>query len=304
MVEESKYIWMDGEFVPWADAKIHILTHTLHYGLGAFEGIRCYKTSRGSAIFRLHEHNERFFHSALIAGIKLPFPKEEIASACIETIKVNELDECYIRPLWHIGAGEMGINNKNNPVHMSIAVWPWGAYLGDEGLQNGVRLKVSSITRHHVNITMTKAKLCGNYVNSQLAKAEAIELGYDEALMLDSAGYVAECTGENVFIVRDDLIKTPPLSSILEGITRDSVMKIAADQGMRVREELFTRDHLYTSDEAFLTGTAAELTPIREVDNRLVGEGKPGPTTTELQKLFFEVVQGEYPKFTGWLTYI
>jgi branched-chain amino acid aminotransferase len=304
MVEESKYIWMDGEFVPWNEAKVHILTHTLHYGLGAFEGIRCYKTPKGSAIFRLHEHNTRFFNSALIAGVKLPYSKEEIAQACIETIRINELEECYIRPLWHIGFGEMGINFKNNPIHISIAVWPWGAYLGDEGLQNGIRLKVSSITRHHVNISMTKAKICGNYANSQLAKAEALDLGYDEALMLDEAGYVAECTGENVFIVRDDLIKTPPLTSILEGITRDSVMKIAMDQGMRVREELFTRDHLYTSDEAFLTGTAAELTPIKEVDNRLVGEGKPGPTTKELQKLFFEVVQGEYPKFKGWLTYI
>jgi branched-chain amino acid aminotransferase len=198
----------------------------------------------------------------------------------------------------------MGINNKNNPVHLSIAVWRWGAYLGDEGLQNGIRLKISSITRHHVNISMTKAKLCGNYVNSQLAKAESTELGYDEALMLDSSGYVAECTGENVFLVKNGQITTPPLDSILEGITRDSVIKIAVDQGFTIKEALFARDYLYSSDEAFLTGTAAELTPIREVDNRTIGEGKPGPTTKKLQKLFFEAVQGEYHKFDEWLTYI
>ncbi|MDA8241509.1 MAG: branched-chain amino acid transaminase [Nitrospiraceae bacterium] len=304
MIEKTKKIWMDGRFVGWDDANVHVLTHTLHYGLGVFEGIRCYRTDKGSAIFRLQEHVERLFDSAHIFMMEMPFSRKEIASAIIETVRVNKIRECYIRPLVYIGYGAMGLYPKDNPVRVSIAVWPWGAYLGDEGIRNGIRVKVSSFTRHHVNVDMTRGKVCGYYVNSQIAKKEAIACGYDEALMLDTEGYVSEGSGENVFIVRDGRIKTTPLTSILEGITRESVIQIAKDQKIPVIEERFTRDELYISDEAFFTGTAAEVTPIREVDGRKVGSGKRGKITEKLQSVFFDVVKGRNKKYASWLTRI
>jgi len=295
---------MDGKFVAWDDARVHILTHALHYGLGVFEGIRCYKTENGSAIFRLGEHVDRLFDSAHIFMMDVPFSREEITSAIIETVKVNKMQECYIRPLVYIGYGAMGIFPKENPVNVSIAVWPWGAYLGDEGLEKGIRIKVSSFTRHHVNVDMTRGKVCGYYVNSQLAKKEAVSCGFDEALMLDTEGYVSEASGENIFIVRNGEIKTTPLTSILEGITRDCIIRIAADNGIRVREERFTRDEIYISDEAFLTGTAAEVTPVREVDGRVIGTGKRGDITEKLQSIFFDVVKGKNRQYDSWLTRI
>jgi branched-chain amino acid aminotransferase len=302
MIEKTKKIWMDGRFVAWDDANVHVLTHTLHYGLGVFEGIRCYRTEKGSAIFRLDEHVERLFDSAHIFMMEMPFSREEITSAIVETVKVNKIRECYIRPLVYIGGGAMGLYPKDNPVRISIAVWPWGAYLGDEGLKNGIRIKVSSFTRHHVNVDMTRGKVCGYYVNSQIAKKEAITCGYDEALMLDTEGYVSEGSGENVFIVRDGRIKTTPLTSILEGITRDSIIQVAKDQKIPVSEERFTRDEVYIADEAFFTGTAAEVTPIREVDGRKIGDGKRGKITTKLQKVFFDTVKGKNRKYASWLT--
>jgi len=305
MVEKVKKIWMDGKFVDWEDANVHILSHTLHYGLGAFEGIRCYLCDNGrSAIFRLKEHVDRFFNSAHIGQMTIPFSKEEITKAIIETVKINELKESYIRPVMFIGDGVMGIHPMDNPVRVAIAVWKWGAYLGDDGLKNGIRVKTSSFTRHHVNIMMTKAKICGNYVNSVLAKREITQDGYDEAVILDTEGYVCEATGENIFIVENGDLKTPPLTSVLPGITRDSVISIALDRGIKVIEERFTRDELYTADEAFFTGTAAELTPIREVDNRTIGNGKPGQITQTLQNIYFDVIRGKEKKYENWLTYI
>jgi branched-chain amino acid aminotransferase len=304
MIEESKKIWMDGEFVNWADANVHVLTHTLHYGTGAFEGIRCYKTSKSSAIFRLQEHVARLFDSCHILNIKCPFTPEQISRAIIDSIKINKLRECYIRPLIYIGYGAMGLFIKDNPVRVAVAVWPWGAYLGEEGIKNGIRVKVSSFTRLHANITMTKSKTCGDYVNSTLAKSEALASGYDEALLLDTNGYVAEGTGQNIFIVRNGVLHTPPLPSVLEGITRRSIMEMAKKQKIEVRETYFTRDEIYIADEAFFTGTAAEVTPIREVDGRSVGGGKPGPITKKLQGLFFKIVKGEAPAYKAWLTTI
>ncbi len=304
MLKKTEKIWMDGRLVDWDKAQVHVLTHTLHYGLGAFEGIRCYKTEKGSAIFRLDEHVDRLFASAHIFMIDIPFSKEEIKSAIIKTIRANKLKECYIRPLVYIGYGAMGLYPKGNPINVSIAVWPWGAYLGDEGLQKGIRIKVSSFTRHHVNTTMTRAKICGYYVNSQIAKKEAISCGYDEALLLDTEGYVSEGSGENVFIVRNDQIKTTPLTSILEGITRDSIIKIARDNRIAIAEERFTRDEMYIADEAFFTGTAAEVTPIREVDGRTIGSGQRGRITKKLQSIFFDIVKGKNRKYESWLTKI
>lgn len=305
MVEKLKKIWMDGRFVDWDDANIHILSHTLHYGLGAFEGIRCYLCDDGnSAIFKLKEHVDRFFNSAHIGQIDIPFSKEEITNAIIETVKINGLKESYIRPIVFIGDGAMGIHPKDNPIRVAIAVWQWGAYLGDDGLKNGIRAKTSSFTRHHVNIMMTKAKICGNYVNSVLAKREVVQDGYDEAVILDPEGYVCEATGENIFIVQNGNLKTPPLTSVLPGITRDSVISIALDRGIRVIEERFTRDELYVADEAFLTGTAAEITPIRQVDNRSIGNGKPGEITQTFQNIFFDIIRGKQEKYKKWLTYI
>jgi len=303
-MEPTKKIWMEGKLVDWNEAKIHILTHTLHYGLGAFEGIRCYKTSRGSAIFRLKEHIDRFFNSIKIIHLKIDYSPEEIIQAITRTIKANELEECYIRPITYIGYGGMGINHRGIPICTAIAVWPWGVYLGDGALTNGIRVKISSYTGHHTNVNMTKAKVCGNYANSQLAKIEAIEHGYDEAVMLDPDGYVAQGSGENIFIVRKGVIKTPPLTSILEGITRDSVITLAHDLGIPLKEELFPRDELYIADEAFFCGTAAEVTPIKEVDNRVLGNGKPGEVTRRLQQAFFNVVQAKDEKYLDWLYFI
>jgi branched-chain amino acid aminotransferase len=293
---------MDGKFVAWDAAKVHVLSHTLHYGLGVFEGIRCYKTAKGPAIFRLDDHVTRLFDSAHIFMMEIPFTEKEIRNAIIETVKINRLKECYIRPLAYIGYGSMGLYPIGNPVNVSIAAWPWGAYLGDEGLEKGIRIKVSSFTRHHVNVDMTRGKVCGYYVNSQLAKKEAKSCGYDEAVLLDTEGYVSEGSGENIFIVRNGKIKTTPLTSILEGITRESIIRVAADRGITVEEERFTRDEMYIADEAFLTGTAAEVTPIREIDGRVIGDGRRGRVTKKLQAAFFDIVKGKDRKYGSWLT--
>lgn len=304
MLEATEKIWMNGKFVKWDDAKVHVLTHTLHYGTGVFEGIRCYKTDSGSAVFRLQEHVGRLFDSAHILQMEIPFTREAVAEAILETIRVNKIEACYIRPIAFLGYGAMGIFPKENPVQVSIAVWPWGSYLGEEGLKNGIRVKISSFNRPHVNATMVRSKTTANYANSLLAKREALKDGYDEAMLLDTDGYVAEGSGENVFMVRKGVIKTPPLTSILEGITRDAIMQLAAERGMSLVEERFTRDELYVADEAFFTGTAAEITPIREVDNRRIGEGKPGPVTKELQSAFFDIVHGRDSRHADWLTYV
>ncbi|MFZ5907216.1 MAG: branched-chain amino acid transaminase [Nitrospirota bacterium] len=304
MIPKTKKIWMDGKLVDWDNATVHVLTHTLHYGLGVFEGIRCYETLQGPAIYRLDEHVARLFDSARIFLMEIPFTHHEIREAIIKTVQVNRIKECYIRPLVYIGYGAMGLYPKENPVGVSIAVWPWGAYLGDEGLKNGIRVKTSSFIRNHVNANMTRGKICGYYVNSQLAKKEAVSCGYDEALLLDTEGYVSEGSGENVFIVRNGLLKTTPLTSILEGITRDSIMEIAKDAGIDVREERFTRDEIYIADEAFFTGTAAEVTPIRELDRRVIGQGKPGAITKRLQSVFFDIVKGKNKKYKSWLTFV
>ncbi len=300
----DKKIWMDGKIIGWDEANVHIMTHTLHYGLGVFEGIRCYKTDGGSAIFRLKEHVDRLFNSAHIVGMKMPYGKEAIADAIKTIIKTNELEACYIRPIVFLGHDKFGLNCKGISVHCAVAVWQWGAYLGEESISKGIRAKVSSFTRHHINISMTKAKVCGNYVNSILAKVEAVDNGYEEAILLDVNGNVSEGSGENIFIVRGGVIKTPPITSVLEGITRDSIIRIAADYGIEVREELFSRDELYIADEAFFSGTAAEITPIREVDNRIIGAGARGPITKKLQETFFDIVKGKNNKYKYWLTYI
>jgi len=295
---------MDGEFVDWDSATVHVLSHSLHYGLGVFEGIRCYEAEKGPAIFKLREHVKRLFASAHIFLLEIPFSEIEIEEAIVETVKMNRVKECYIRPLVYIGPGAMGVHPKGNPIRVSIAVWPWGAYLGEEGISKGIRIKVSSFIRGHVNSNLTRGKVCGYYVNSQLAKKEAVSCGYDEALLLDTEGYVSEGSGENIFIVRDGILKTTPLTSILEGITRDSIMEIARSEGIQVVEERFTRDELYIADEAFLTGTAAEVTPIREVDGRMIGEGSPGSVTKKLQATFFDVVKGRNSHYDSWLTYV
>jgi branched-chain amino acid aminotransferase len=304
MLEPVEKIWMDGEFVAWKDANVHILTHSLHYGLAAFEGIRCYKGRSGSAIFRLQEHVDRLFDSAHIGLMTMPYDKKQIAEAIIDTVRVNRLDACYIRPLVYIGYGAMGVHPGNNPIRVAIAVWKWGAYLGDDALANGMRACVSSFTRHHVNVSMTKGKISGYYVNSILAKRDAKASGFDEAILLDAEGYVSEGSGENVFIVRKGKLKTTPLTSILEGITRNSVIELALERKIPVVEQRFTRDEMYIADEVFVTGTAAELTPVREIDNRTIGTGKPGQITLALQKAFFSIVRGEDPAHESWLTRI
>ena len=302
MIQETSKIWMDGRFVDWKEANIHVLTHTLHYGLGVFEGLRCYKGEKGSAIFRLKEHVKRLFDSAQIVQIKIPYPPKEIEQAILGTVKVNRLEACYIRPIVFIGYGEMGLYVQKNPIQVAIAAWPWGTYLGDDGIRNGIRVKISSFTRHHVNISMTRAKVTSYYANSQLAKREAKDAGYDEALLLDTDGYVAEGPGENIFIVRNGVLKTTPLTSILEGITRNSIIQLAQEKGIPVLQERFSRDELYIADEAFFTGTAAEITPIREVDGRVIGPGKPGEITKQLQKMFFDIVAGKDLAHPSWLT--
>jgi branched-chain amino acid aminotransferase len=295
---------MDGSFVNWADANVHVLTHSLHYGLAAFEGIRCYKGKSGSAIFKLQEHVDRLFDSAHIGMMTIPYDKKQVAEAIVETVRVNKLDACYIRPLVYIGYGAMGVYPGDNPIKLAIAAWKWGSYLGDDALANGMRARVSSFTRHHVNVSMTRGKISGYYVNSILAKQEAKVDGYDEAILLDPEGYVSEGTGENIFLVRQGRMKTTPLTSILEGITRNAVIDLAREQGVVVLEERFTRDEMYIADEMFVTGTAAELTPVREIDNRRIGMGKPGPITLALQKRFFSIVRGEDPSHESWLTRI
>ncbi len=302
-IDMPELIWLNGSLVPWESANVHILTHTLHYGMGVFEGIRAYRNPKKPdkpAVLKLGKHIDRFFMSAHIVGMKIPHTKDEIRGAIFELLKKNGLQEAYIRPISFLGYGSMGLYPKNNPVSTAIAAWNWGAYLGDDGINNGIRTKISSFTRMNVNSFMTKAKVCGNYVNSVLAKQEAISMGFDEALLLDAEGYVAEGSGENIFAVRGDVIKTPPLTSVLEGITRDSVIQLAADEGLEVREQRFTRDELYTADEVFLTGTAAEITPVREVDKRKIGNGKPGPVTKKLQKVFFEITRAENGKHEEW----
>lgn len=298
-------IWLDGKLIHWEDAKVHVLTHALHYGTAYFEGIRCYELADGrSAVFRLPEHMRRLADSGKILGFPLPYTEAQICQAALDVIRANNLKECYIRPLAFVGLGDLGLYAPNNPINVCIAVWPWGAYLGDEGLQKGIRAKISSYTRHHVNVMMTKSKASGNYINSVLAKHEVKKAGYDEAIMLDGEGYVSEASGENIFIVRDRTIKTTPLTSILPGITRDSIIRLARDKGYEVVEERFTRDELYTADEAFFTGTAAELTPIREVDDRQIGSGRPGSVTEDVQKTFFDVIKGKNPKYEKWLAYV
>lgn len=302
MLEPVDKIWMDGKFVAWKDATVHVLTHSLHYGLAAFEGIRCYKGKSGSAIFRLQDHVDRLFDSAHIGLMSMSYDKKQIADAIVETVRINRLEACYIRPLVYIGYGAMGVHPGNNPIRVAIAVWKWGAYLGDEALEHGMRACISSFTRHHVNVSMTRGKISGYYVNSILAKQQAKADGYDEAILLDPEGYVAEGTGENVFIVRRGVLKTTPLTSVLEGITRNSVIELARERNITVVEERFTRDEMYIADEVFVTGTAAELTPVREIDNRRIGAGKPGPITVALQKSFFSIVRGEDPAHQSWLT--
>lgn len=298
-------IWLDGKLIHWEDAKVHVLTHALHYGTAYFEGIRCYELADGrSAVFRLPEHMRRLVDSGKILGFPLPYTEAQICQAALDVIRANNLKECYIRPLAFVGLGDLGLYAPNNPINVCIAVWPWGAYLGDEGLENGIRAKISSYTRHHVNVMMTKSKASGNYINSVLAKHEVKKAGYDEAIMLDGEGYVSEASGENIFIVRDGTIKTTPLTSILPGITRDSIIRLARDKGYEVVEERFTRDELYTADEAFFTGTAAELTPIREVDDRQIGSGRRGSVTEDIQKTFFDVIKGKNPKYEKWLAYV
>lgn len=303
-MDKSNWIWLDGKFVPWGEANVHVLTHTLHYGLGVFEGIRCYRCDDGrSAIFRLREHNRRLYESAHILGLTIPFGEQELDEACVETVRRNELEECYIRPLVFLGDGEMGLA-ADNAVRVAIAAWRWGAYLGEDGQAKGIRAKTSSFHRFHSNTLMSKAKTVGNYVNSILASHEARTGGYQEALMLDTQGFVAEGSGENIFIARDGLVRTPGGHSILPGITRDTVIKLLGEEGIEVREERMTRDEIYIADETFMTGTAVEITPVRELDGRSIGKETPGPITRNLQKAFFELVRGRNERHRNWLTFV
>lgn len=297
-------IWVNGELTEWREAKIHVLTHSLHYGLGVFEGVRAYETANGPAIFRLQEHTERLFNSAKILGMKIPFSQDAINQAHIDVIKVNQLTSGYFRPLAYYGSSKLGITPDQNDVQVILAVWPWGAYLGEEGMRRGIRVRVSSYTRHHPNIHMIKAKASGNYLNSILANTEATRDGYDEAILLDAQGYVAEGSGENIFLVNDGKLYTPALDVALDGITRRSVITIAEEMGLSIIEKRITRDELYVADEVFFTGTAAEVTPIREIDGREIGIGERGPITTEIQQRYFDIVNGKNPKYNHWLTYI
>ena len=304
MADRDGWIWMDGELVPWRDAKIHVLTHTLHYGLGVFEGVRAYKTRQGPAIFRLQEHTDRLFRSAHIMGMPMTIDKQTVNDATCAVVRENGLESGYIRPMVYYGSEGMGLRADKLKSHVMIAAWPWGAYMGAENLEKGIKVRVSSYTRHHVNIAMCKAKTNGNYVNSMLALQEALSCGCDEALLLDNEGYVAEGSGENIFIVRDGVMYTPELTSALEGITRDTVMRLAEEQGITVREKRITRDEVYVADEAFFTGSAAEVTPIRELDGRKIGNGSRGPVTERLQKLYFDVVHGRSEAHMDWLALV
>ena len=304
MADRDGVIWMDGELVPWREAQVHVLTHSLHYGMGVFEGVRAYKTDKGAAIFRLQEHTDRLFGSAHIMMMPLSWDQETINAAQITAVRENQLQSAYIRPLFFYGAEGMGLRADNLKVHAMVAAWDWGSYLGADNMEKGIRIRTSSYTRHHVNITMCKAKATGNYINSMLALSEALQTGYDEAMLLDDHGFVAEGSGENIFIVRDGVLYTPDTSSALEGITRSTIMELAADSGLTVKEKRISRDEVYLADEAFFTGSAAEVTPIREVDNRTIGNGSRGPVTEQLQSLYFDVVHGRVEKYKDWLTVV
>jgi branched-chain amino acid aminotransferase len=304
MSDRDGLIWLDGEMVPWREAKIHVLTHTFHYGMGVFEGVRAYRTDRGTAIFRLQDHTDRLLRSAHILGMPAPFDRAILNEAQRAAVRENALQSGYIRPMFFYGSEGMGLRADNLRVHCMVAAWEWGAYLGEENMQQGIRVKVSSFTRHHVNITMCRAKANGNYMNSMLALKEALECGYDEALLLDAEGYVMEGSGENIFIVRDGVIYTPDLTSALDGITRKTVFALAEELGIGVVEKRITRDEVYIADEAFFTGTAAEVTPIREVDRRPIGCGSRGPITERLQGLFFDQVHGRREEYPEWLTIV
>lgn len=304
MADRDGVIWLDGEMVPWREAKVHVLTHTLHYGMGVFEGVRAYKTAQGPAIFRLQEHTDRLFRSAKILGMKMPFDKDTLNEAQKAVVKENGLESAYLRPMCFYGSEGMGIRADNLNTHVMVAAWDWGAYLGEENLKNGIRIRTSSFTRHHVNITMCKAKANGNYMNSMLALQEAVQCGYDEALLLDAQGFVSEGSGENFFLVRDGVLYTPELTSALEGITRATIMTLAEDIGLKVVEKRITRDEVYVADEAFFTGTAAEVTPIRELDNRPIGNGGRGPITEQLQAMYFDQVYGRSDVYGHWNTLV
>ncbi|MBB3194860.1 branched-chain amino acid transaminase [Roseateles terrae] len=298
-------IWMDGELVDWRDAKIHVLTHTLHYGCGAFEGVRAYQTDQGTAIFRLREHTERLFNSAKILRMKLPFTIEQVEEAQKQVVRENQLASCYLRPLTWIGSEKLGVSPKGNKIHLMVAAWAWGAYLGEEGLKRGIRVKTSSYTRHHVNITMTQAKTVSNYTNSILANMEATDDGYDEALLLDASGFVSEGAGENLFVIKNGVVYTPDLSAgALNGITRNTIFHICQDLGLKLVGKRITRDEVYIADEAFFTGTAAEVTPIRELDRLEIGIGSRGPITEKIQSAFFDIVNGRNPRYAHWLTLV
>jgi len=292
MADREGFIWFDGKLVPWREAQIHVLTHSLHYGLSVFEGERAYKTDKGPAIFRLKEHTDRLFNSAHIYRMNMPYTREQIMDACCEVVRANNLDSCYIRPIAFYGSEKMGVSPKGAATHVAIAAWPWGAYLGEEGLQKGIRVKTSSYARHHVNVTMARAKFAATYANSILANTEAVQDGYDEALLLDVDGFVAEGAGENVFVIKDGCIYEPEIASALVGITRSTIISLAREMGMEVKSKRLTRDDIYIADECFFTGTAAEVTPVRELDNRTIGAGTRGPITEELQKRYFDVVYG------------
>jgi len=302
MADRDGVIWLDGELVPWREATTHVLTHTLHYGMGVFEGVRAYRTERGTAIFRLQDHTRRLFHSAHILAMPMPFDAETLNEAQRTVVRENGLETAYIRPMCFYGSEGMGLRADNLKVHVMVAAWEWGAYLGEENMRNGIRVKTASFARHHVNVTMCRAKANGNYMNSMLALNEALAAGYDEALLLDVDGFVAEGSGENIFIVRDGMLYTPDLTSALEGITRDTILRLAAELDIPVREKRITRDEVYIADEAFFTGTAAEVTPIREVDGRAIGNGTRGPVTERLQRYYFDVVHGRYEMHPEWLT--
>ncbi len=302
MADRDGVIWFDGELVPWRDAKVHVLTHTLHYGMGVFEGVRAYKTEQGTAIFRLQDHTRRLFNSAHILCMSMPYDRAALDEAQRAVVRENGLDSAYIRPRCFYGSEGMGLRADGLKVHCIVAAWTWGAYLGDENMEKGIRIKTSSFTRHHVNVTMCKAKANGNYMNSMMALREALSAGYDEALLLDVEGYVAEGSGENIFIVRDGVLYTPDLTSALDGITRRTIMTLADEESLQVVEKRITRDEVYVADEAFFTGTAAEVTPIREVDGRAIGSGSRGPITERLQALYFDAVHGRHPGHGEWLT--
>ena len=302
MADKDGVIWLDGELVPWREAKTHVLTHTLHYGMGVFEGIRAYETGAGTALFRLEDHTRRLFGSAHILNMPMPFDRETVNRACLAAVRENGLASAYIRPMCFYGTEGMGLRADKLKTHVMVAAWAWGSYLGQAALEEGIRIKTSSFSRHHVNITMCKAKANGNYMNSMLALQEAVAAGYDEALLLDHEGYVAEGSGENIFIVRGDILYTPELSSALEGITRDTIIRFAEERGVSVREKRMTRDEVYLADEAFFTGTAAEVTPIRELDGRRIGNGRRGPLTEQLQKQYFACVSGRLEHCRAWLS--